>query len=87
MHFVGLSRRAIGDAAAIMAIVIYAIIPGVRYTMFGLRSVPHHIIEAAITSGCTRQQILWKVRMPLAFPEIMLGINQTIMFARRFRCV
>jgi glycine betaine/proline transport system permease protein len=55
--------------------------------MFGLRSVPHHIIEAAITSGCTRQQILWKVRMPLAFPEIMLGINQTIMFARRFRWV
>ena len=71
----------VGDVAAITAIVIYASIPAVRYTMIGLRSVPHEIIEAAITSGCTERQILWKVRMPLAIPEIMLGINQTIMFA------
>ena len=71
----------VGDVAAIAAIVIYAVIPAVRYTMFGLRSVPEEIVEAAITSGCTPRQILWKVRLPLAFPEIMLGINQTIMFA------
>lgn len=71
----------VGDVAAIGAIVIYATIPAVRYTMFGLRNVPQHIVEAAITSGCTPRQILWKVRMPLAFPEIMLGVNQTIMFA------
>ena len=38
-------------------------------------------IEAAITSGCTPRQVLWKVRLPLAIPEIMLGANQTIMFA------
>lgn len=71
----------VGDVAAIMAIVIYATIPAVRYTMFGLRNVPSDIIEAATTSGCTRSQVLWKVRMPIAFPEIMLGVNQTIMFA------
>ena len=71
----------VGDVAAITAIVIYAMIPVVRYTMFGLRGVPPQLIEAAITSGCTPRQILWKVRMPLAFPEIMLGLNQTIMFA------
>ena len=71
----------VGDVAAIAAIVIYATIPIVRYTTFGLRGVPHHIVEAAITSGCTPRQILWKVRLPLAFPEIMLGVNQTIMFA------
>ena len=41
---------------------------------------PNETIEAAITAGCTPRQILWKVRMPLAFPEIMLGVNQTIMF-------
>ncbi len=64
-----------------MAIVIYAIIPGVRYTMFGLRSVPHHIIEAAWLYAAA------DTGMPLAFPEIMLGIKQTIMFARRFRWV
>ena len=71
----------VGDVAAIAAIVMYAVIPAVRYTMFGLRGVPEEIVEAAITSGCTPRQVLWKVRMPLAFPEIMLGINQTIMFA------
>ncbi len=71
----------VSDVAAIMAIVIYASIPVIRYTMFGLRRVPTQTVEGAITSGCTPSQILWKVRMPLAFPEIMLGVNQTIMFA------
>ncbi len=71
----------VGDVAAIAAIVVYASIPAVRYTMLGLRGVPNEIVEAAITSGCTPRQVLWKVRVPLAFPEIMLGINQTIMFA------
>jgi len=70
----------VGDMAAIAAIVIYAMIPAVRYTIIGLRGVPAETIEAARTSGCTERQLLWKVRMPLAFPEIMLGINQTIMF-------
>lgn len=71
----------VGDVAAISAIVIYAMIPIVRYTIFGLRNVPSEIVEAGITSGCTKRQLLWKVRMPLAIPEIMLGVNQTIMFA------
>ena len=71
----------ISDVSAIFAIVIYSSIPMIRYTIFGLRSVPQHIIEAAITSGCTQRQLLWKVRMPLAFPEIILGANQTLMFS------
>ncbi|QOF74304.1 ABC transporter permease subunit [Aminobacter sp. SR38] len=71
----------VGDVAAISAIIIYAMIPIVRYTIFGLRNVPQEIVEAGITSGCTQRQLLWNIRMPLAFPEIMLGINQTIMFA------
>ncbi|MDX1709922.1 MAG: ABC transporter permease subunit [Rhodovibrionaceae bacterium] len=71
----------VGDVAAIAAIVIYASIPLIRYTIIGLRAVPTQTVEAAITSGCTPSQLLWKVRMPLALPEIMLGVNQTIMFA------
>jgi glycine betaine/proline transport system permease protein len=71
----------VGDVAAITAIVIYASIPTIRYTIIGLRSIPSETIEAAITSGCTPRQVLWKVRLPLAIPEIMLGANQTIMFA------
>ncbi|WP_315923296.1 ABC transporter permease [Mesorhizobium sp. SP-1A] len=71
----------VGDVAAIAAIIIYAMIPVIRYTVFGLRNVPQQIVEAGVMSGCTKRQILWNIRMPLAFPEIMLGINQTIMFA------
>ena len=71
----------IGDVAAIFAIIVYACIPITRYTIFGLRGVPQNIIEAAITSGCTPRQILWKVRMPIAFPQILLGLNQTLMFS------
>lgn len=70
----------INDVSAIFAIIIYASIPIVRYTIFGLRNVPQEIVEAAITSGCTHNQVLWKVRMPMAFPEIILGLNQTLMF-------
>ena len=71
----------ISDVSAIFAIVVYASIPITRYTIFGLRNVPAQIIEAAKMSGCSEGQILWKVRMPLAFPELLLGINQTLMFA------
>ncbi len=70
----------VGTISQIMAIVVYASIPVIRYTYVGLRAVPHSMVEAAVSSGCTPSQILWKVRMPLAFPEIMLGVNQTIMF-------
>ncbi len=71
----------VGTISQILAIVIYAGIPMVRYTYLGLRGVPNEIVEAAITSGCTPRQVLWKVRLPLAFPNIMLGLNQTIMFS------
>ncbi len=70
----------INDVSAIFAIIIYAMIPITRYTIFGLRNVPKEIVEAALTSGCTEWQLLWKIRMPLAFPEIVLGLNQTLMF-------
>ena len=71
----------VGDVAVITAIVIYGIIPAVRYTVFGLQKVPPQTIEAALMSGCTRWQLLRKVRLPLAFPEIMLGVHQTVMFS------
>ncbi|MEE8504645.1 MAG: ABC transporter permease subunit [Kiloniellales bacterium] len=71
----------VGDFSAMIAVVAYAIPPAVRYTDHGIRRIPPALIEAARTSGCTRRQILWKVQLPLALPEIMLGINQTIMFA------
>ena len=71
----------VGDVTALIAIVAFAVTPAIRYTIHGIRLVPAHLIEAAIAAGCTRRQILWRVQLPLALPEIMLGINQTILFA------
>lgn len=71
----------VGDFTGLLAIILYAIVPSIRYTEHGLRQVSQSHVEAATSMGCTRWQMLWQVRLPLAFPEILLGINQTILFA------
>lgn len=71
----------VGDFSAMIAVVLYALAPAVRYTMHGIQMIEPSLIEAGTVSGCTRRQLLWKVKLPLAVPEIMLGINQTIMLA------
>ncbi|MEN8243499.1 MAG: ABC transporter permease subunit [Thermodesulfobacteriota bacterium] len=69
----------VGDFSAMIAVIAYSLVPIIRYTDHGIRQVPSSMIEAATVSGCTRRQILWKVKLPIALPEIMLGVNQTIM--------
>lgn len=69
------------DTSVIIAVVIYAVIPATRYTVEGLRSVPPPLQDAGTMSGVTRLQRWVKIEMPLAFPHIMLGINQTVVFA------
>ncbi len=71
----------VGDFAAMIAVVAYALAPAIRYTAHGVRQIDPHLVEAGVAAGCTRRQILWKIKLPLALPEIMLGINQTIMLA------
>jgi len=71
----------VGDFSAMIAIVAYALVPAVRYTDLGIRQVRADLVEAARAMGCSRRQILWRVQLPIALPEIMLGINQTIMLA------
>ena len=70
----------VGEFSALLAIIMYAIVPSIRYTEFGLRNVNAEVVEAAESMGCTRGQILWQVKLPLALPEIMLGLNQTVMY-------
>ena len=71
----------VGDLSNIIAIVGAASVPAIRYTKLGLTLVSPTVVEAAVAAGATRRQILLKVKLPLAFPEIMLGLNQTIMMA------
>jgi glycine betaine/proline transport system permease protein len=71
----------VGDLSNIIAIVGAASVPVIRFTKLGLTQVSPTVIEAATAAGATPRQLLWKVRLPLAFPEIMLGVNQTIMMA------
>ncbi len=71
----------IGDFTAMVAIVAYAVVPAVRYAAHGVRHVSGNLIEAGVVCGCTRTQILRHIRLPLALPEILLGLNQTIMLA------
>ena len=71
----------VGDLSNIVAILAYAAVPAIRFTYLGLRRVPMVTIEAARATGCTARQRLFKVELPIAMPEIMLGINQTIMMA------
>lgn len=71
----------IGDVTAMIATVAFAIVPAIRYTNHGIRQVPPALIEAAKVSGCTKTQTFFRVQLPIALPEIMLGINQTILMA------
>lgn len=71
----------VNDVAAIGAVVIFGLVPIVRYTIEGLRSVPTNLLEAADMSGATGRQKLWKVRFPMALPTIAVGLNQTVMFS------
>lgn len=65
----------------IISILIYTMVPVVRYTIEGLRGVPVEMTEAADMSGATKSQKLWKVQLPFALPTIAVGLNQALMFS------
>ncbi|MBV8257661.1 MAG: ABC transporter permease subunit [Actinobacteria bacterium] len=71
----------IGNPAGIVATVIYAVPPLVRFTEVGIRTVRRDVIEAAESFGATRRQVLRDVQLPLAAQAILLGLNQVIMMA------
>ena len=71
----------ISPVTVIFSILIYTMVPVVRYTIEGLRAVPAEMVEAAEMSGATRRQKLWNVQIPLAMPTIAVGLNQALVFA------
>jgi glycine betaine/proline transport system permease protein len=71
----------VGPAAAVICTMIYAIPPAVRITALGIRGVTADSVEAARALGATEPQTLMKVQLPLARKQLLLSVNQTIMFA------
>ncbi|WP_305417706.1 ABC transporter permease [Photobacterium leiognathi] len=71
----------IGKIPGLIAVVIYAVPPVIRLTNLGIRLVDEEVLEAATAYGTSPMQRLFGVQIPLAMPNIMAGINQTIMMA------
>ena len=68
----------VGNATAVIALTIYALLPMVRNTHTGMSNVDPAILEAAKGMGSTRMQILFKIKLPLAMPVIMSGIRSMV---------
>lgn len=71
----------ITDTSVIIATVAYATVPATRFTVEGLRSIPPVLQDAGSMSGVSKIQRFLSIELPLAFPHIMLGLNQTVIFA------
>lgn len=71
----------IGRVPGLIAVVIYAIPPVIRFTNLGIRLVDRDLLEAADAFGSSAWQKMRQVQLPLALPTIMAGVNQTIMLA------
>jgi glycine betaine/proline transport system permease protein len=71
----------ITDTSVLIAVIVYATIPATRYTVEGLRSVPEALHDAGSMSGVNRFQRWLFIELPMAFPHMMLGVNQTVVFA------
>ncbi|MEX1166482.1 MAG: proline/glycine betaine ABC transporter permease [Hydrogenophaga sp.] len=71
----------IGRVPGLIAVVIYAIPPVIRFTNLGIRLVDRDLLEASDAFGASTWQRMSKVQLPLALPTIMAGVNQTIMLS------
>lgn len=71
----------LGMVPGLIATVIFVLPAPIRLTHLGISRAPGALIEAAEAFGATRSQVLWKVELPAAFPQIMAGLNQAIMLS------
>jgi len=71
----------IGMVPGLIATVIFVLPAPIRLTHLGVTSTPKPLLEAAQAFGATPRQTLWKVELPYALPQIMTGLNQTIMLS------
>ena len=71
----------LGMVPGLIATVIFVLPAPIRLTHLGVSSTPNALLEAATAFGATPKQRLWKVELPWAMPQIMAGLNQTIMLS------
>lgn len=71
----------LGMVPGLIATVIFVLPAPIRLTHLGISTAPQALLEAATAFGATPRQRLWKVELPWALPQIMAGLNQTIMLS------
>ncbi len=71
----------IGMVPGLIATAIFVVPAPIRLTHLGISSTPKPLIEAAEAFGATPRQVLYKVELPYAMPQIMVGLTQTIMLS------
>lgn len=71
----------IGARTAIVALVLYALLPVIRNTVTGILGVDKNVREAAVAMGMTDRQILWQVEMPLAMSVILTGVRVAVVIS------
>ncbi|MBQ6811368.1 MAG: ABC transporter permease [Firmicutes bacterium] len=68
----------IGNTTAVIALTVYALLPMIRNTYTGITEIDEDIIEAANAMGCTKAQLLLRIKLPLALPIILAGFRNMI---------
>ncbi|MEO4041320.1 choline ABC transporter permease subunit [Hoeflea sp. CAU 1731] len=71
----------IGMVPGLIATAIFVLPAPIRLTHLGITSTPQSLLEAGEAFGATPRQLLWKVELPYAMPQIMAGLTQTIMLS------
>ncbi|MCP4494556.1 MAG: choline ABC transporter permease subunit [Gammaproteobacteria bacterium] len=71
----------LGPVPGLVATIIFVVPAPIRLTYLGVSSTPAPLIEAAESFGASKKQLLWKVELPSAIPNIMAGLTQTIMLS------
>lgn len=71
----------LGMVPGLLATIIFVVPASIRMTQLGVASTPPALVEAAVAFGARPREVLWKVELPYAFPQIMAGLNQTIMLS------
>ena len=71
----------IGMVPGLIATAIFVVPAPIRLTYLGIAATPQPLVEAAQAFGATKRQVLWKVELPSALPQIMAGLTQTIMLS------